>query len=82
VSTLNCALSAGSGASRLTPSWPSIKEPEANLRDDVVWMPPALITVTSSSPASVQVMCASLSTTGFTMTGTVMATRVTSASVS
>jgi hypothetical protein len=45
-------------------------------------MPPALITVTSSSPASVQVMCASLSTTGFTMTGTVMATRVTSASVS
>jgi len=82
VATLNCTLLPGSGASRLTPSWPSIKEPETNLRDDFVGMPPALISVTSTSNATVQVICASVSSTGFTMTGNVLATRVTTASVS
>ncbi|MEI6229211.1 MAG: hypothetical protein WCP81_00640, partial [Actinomycetes bacterium] len=82
VATLNCTLSPGSGAARLTPSWPSIKEPETNLRDDVVGMPPALISVTSTSNVTVQVICASVSSTGFTMTGNVLATRVTTASVS
>jgi hypothetical protein len=81
-STLNCALSPGSGASRLTPAWPSVKEPEANLRDDVVWMPPALITVMPSGPATVSVICASTSSTGLTITGTMLATRVTTATVS
>jgi hypothetical protein len=71
----------GTGANRLTPSWPSIKEPETNLRDDVVAMPPAIVTVTSGTTATVQVICASTSTTGFTMTGTLLTTRVTTATI-
>jgi hypothetical protein len=82
LSTLNCTLSPGTGATRLTPAWPSVKEPETNLRDDVVWMPPALITVTSNTTATVQVICASTSTTGLTLTGTLLTTRVTTATVS
>ena len=80
--TLSCTLSPGSGASRLTPSWPAVKEPETNLRDDVVWLPPSLITVTTASTATISVICASTSSTGFNITGSMLATRVTAATIS
>jgi hypothetical protein len=82
IAALSCTLSAGAGASRFTPSWPAVKDPETNLRDDVVWLPPSLITVTSANPATISVICASTSSTGFNITGTMLATRVTTATIS
>jgi hypothetical protein len=81
VSVLTCSWDAPAGATLQSPQPPVIREPENTLRDDVVSLPPAILAV-GSGTRTVSLVCASTNYgTGFTLTGTVLATRVSSATV-
>jgi hypothetical protein len=80
-STMTCTYLVGSGASLTTAQPPVLRQPENVLDDDVVALPPGVLEVTDG-PAALTLRCASTNFgLGLTLTATVLATRVSAATV-
>jgi hypothetical protein len=80
-STMTCTYVVGSGASLATAQPPVIRQPENVLDDDVVTLPPGVLEVTDG-PAALTLRCGSTNFgLGLTLTATVLATRVSAATV-
>jgi hypothetical protein len=81
VAALTCTYVMGDGAELVTPQPPTVADEEGVLDDDVVALPPGVLEVTDG-PATLTLRCASTNFgLGLTLTATVLATRVSAATV-
>lgn len=81
VSVLTCTYEVDAESQLLSAQPPVIKEPESSLRDDVVWLTSGAVAV-EGGQAAISVRCASTNYgNGMTMTGTLVATRVSALTV-
>jgi hypothetical protein len=79
--TLSCSFLVTEGGSMTTSQPPAIRQPENVLDDDVIALPPGVLEVTDG-PATLTLRCASTNFgLGLTLTATVLATRVSAATV-
>lgn len=81
VATIQCSLIVAGDDQVLTPSFPTVASPQVQLIQDMVTLPSAVVSVSgASSPVSLR--CTVVDEGGgFTLTGTVLALRVSSATV-
>jgi hypothetical protein len=79
--TVACTYVMGDGAELVTPQPPTVADEEGVLDDDVLALPPGVLEVTDG-PATLTLRCASTNFgLGLTLTATVLATRVSAATV-
>jgi hypothetical protein len=80
--TLTCTFVTGGGATLLTPQPPAVVESEAGLIGDIITLPWGAVTVSAPGPSTLSLRCAAVNTgQGLTLTGTLTALRVSSATV-
>ncbi len=81
VATIQCSVIVGGDDLLITPQFPTVASPQVQLIQDVVSFPAAVVSVSGvTSPVSLRCAVAD-DGGGFTLTGTVLATRVSSATV-
>ena len=80
--TISCAFGFGVGASLLTPQPQAIIDSEGNLNTHLIPVGQGIVTISGNGPVSARLTCASTNAgTGLTLTGTLLALRVSSATV-
>lgn len=81
VATIQCSVVVTSDDLLLSPQLPVVASPQIDLVQDLISFPPSAITVIGAASAVGLSCSATNEGGGFTLTGTVLATRVTTATV-
>ena len=79
--TITCIWAPGAGGDLAGPQPPSMKDSEADLKDDLLYLPPNVISVGAEGTTTVLTCFATFPSASMTLTGTLLATQVTSVTV-